>query len=238
MDGSSDLLSAPLRTEDTTMADGDEPPLAAGPREAAARRFEVLTGVLLAAWAAMLAASDVGGNNADNNCLLTANQAANAYAWYQSKSIKQDMTQSNSELLSTLTATGHYDAATAAALDKQIKGLQTKAARYKQEKDEILRGSDQVGQQNWVQDVDGKLGQVTGADEFQAQSDAYNHIGNTFDIGSLLLQVGLAIGALSLLFSVPAPRLCFFWGMNLFGLAGTYFCVLGYIAAWKVGMFS
>jgi hypothetical protein len=46
------------------------------------------------------------------------------------------------------------------------------------------------------------------------------------------------VGALCLLFSQPLPQRLFFWAMNALGVGGLYFCVQGYLAAMKAGMFG
>jgi hypothetical protein len=226
-----ELRSAPLRE-----AEGAGAP-AAG-EEDRARRFEMLIGLLLALWAAALATCDLGGSNADNGTLLAANDAASAYSWYQSKSIKQSLAENELALLETLSESGSIAPAAASGIGERIKATGEDVGRLKKEKTEILKGSTVVGEANWAQDVDGKLGQVTGAQEYEAQSDALAKVGDTFDNGSLLLQLCLAVGALCLLFTQPLPRSLFFWAMNLLGAGGLFFCVQGYLQAFRAGMFG
>jgi hypothetical protein len=102
MDQHNELRSAPLGEDQTARMAGNAP--AGG--EKAGGNLELLIGLLLALWAAVLAACDLGGSNADNGTLLQANKAANAYAWYQSKSIKQSLAEGEAALLTTLSESG------------------------------------------------------------------------------------------------------------------------------------
>jgi hypothetical protein len=228
-----ELRSAPLRE---TAAEALPAPAADDERQA--RQFEMLIGLLLALWAAVLAACDLGGSNADNGTLLLANEAASAYSWYQSKSIKQSLAENELALLETLSESGSIAPAAAAGIQDRLTASAGDVDRLKKEKTEILKGSAAVGEANWAQDVDGKLGVVTGAQEYEAKSEALAGVGDTFDNGSLLLQLCLAVGALCLLFNQPAPRSLFFWAMNALGAGGLYFCTIGYLQAIKAGMFS
>jgi hypothetical protein len=115
-----------------------------------------------------------------------------------------------------------------ATLDKDI-------ARYKKERKEILLGSAAVGQENWVLDEDGQLGQVKGAREWEAEAKALGAVGDTFDIATFFLQICLVMGAVSLILKGERMRNVFYGLMVVLGGVGTVFSVMAYTQAGAFG---
>lgn len=203
--------------------------------EARERFFETLSGALLAIFAAVLAFADLGGGNVAEDRELADNAQASDYAWYQSKGVKQQLVESEASLIEGLIASGSIAPQQRAALDARIEGLEEKAARYEKEKEEILKGSAAVGEANWAQDIAGEMGKLIGADVHKARVEALNGVDNIFDKAGLFLQLCLVIGALSLLFRVPALRFAFLAATLGLGLAGCWFTLQGYSAYARVG---
>ena len=100
--------------------------------------------------------------------------------------------------------------------------------RYKREKDEILRGSQAVGEKQWTQEIDGKLGRVIGAQQLENQQDWLAQAGDKFDMSSLFLQISLVLGAVGLIVKRNSLRIYFLTGLVGLGLIGTFFCIFAY----------
>jgi hypothetical protein len=111
-----------------------------------------------------------------------------------------------------------------ATLDKEI-------GRYRKERKEILLGSTAVGQENWVLEEDGKLGQVKGAREWEAEARALGAVGDTFDIATFFLQICLVMGAISLILKGERMRNTFYGLMVVLGGVGTAYCIMAYSQA-------
>ena len=72
--------------------------------DAKKRLYEILFGVTLAVFAAVLAVADLGGGKYGGDEGLASNEKASALMWYQSKSIKQTLAEGQSETLRSLLA--------------------------------------------------------------------------------------------------------------------------------------
>jgi hypothetical protein len=194
------------------------------------RHFEILCGIILAFLAAVLAISDLAAGRFDGDQRYAESQQASAYSWYESKSVKQTLVQGQHDLLKILVESGSISSESAPALDEMLARLQSEVERYGREKNEILKGSSVVGEDNWAQDVDGKLGKIVGAQEWEAQVNALDSAGNFFDITALFLQISLVLGAISLIFHQQGPKRLFFLGMNALGATGT---IISIYAIWN-----
>ena len=188
--------------------------------EARAKHFESLMGILLAIFAAVLSLNDLASSKFEGDQMMAASAQVSAYNWYQSKSIKESLAEGQHDMAVMLRDSGAIVPTKAEAIDKLVSDLDAKAARYDKEKTEILKGSAAVGEDNWAQDVDGKMGAVTGAQEYEATALGLDAAGNYFDLANLFLQLCLVFGALCLIFSQPAQRNFFFAVMNVTGVIG------------------
>lgn len=212
-----------MAQDDVTVADRSED------------RFELICGVMLALFAAMLAWADVGGSNVAEDRSLSSDSQTSAYAWYQSKGIKQSLAEGERNTLSALLQSGTISADKSASLQARVTKLDTEIERYGKEKAEILKGSDAVGKDNWVQDVDGAMGQVIGADEYKARVAKLNEIDNIYDNAGLFLQICLVMGALSMIFKRPLVRYGFVTAMIVVGTYGFITALKGYMAYTAMG---
>lgn len=188
--------------------------------EAREKHFESLMGILLAVFAAVLSLNDLASSKFEGDQMMAANAQVSAYNWYQSKSIKQALAEGQRDMAAMLRDSGAVVATKTEAIDKLVTDLDAKVARYDKEKEEILKGSEAVGKDNWAQDVDGKMGVITGAKEYEATANGLDVAGNFFDLANLFLQLCLVFGALCLIFSQPAQRKFFFAVMNVTGVIG------------------
>jgi len=183
--------------------------------------FEMRCGVVIAIFAALMAITDLLAGKYDADEIIGTNDKAMAYSWYQSKSIKETLVQGEISLLMSLKEANAIQKDAIIAVDNHLADLAKKSVQYKKEKDEILRGSKTVGQENWVQDVGGEYGRVIGANEIEAQLAILSTAGDRFDIAILLYQVCLVLGAVSLVLRKPSLQTIFFRGMWLLGLTGS-----------------
>ena len=173
------------------------------------------------------AAPAAAGKYGDDEIKLS-NEKSAAFAWYQSKSIKESLAENQRDLLKTMLKAG----SPVTGLKEEITDLDRNIARYKKEKREILLGSRAVGEENQVQDVAGKFGQITGAKEYETQIARLSDAGDRFDLSTLFLQLCLVAGAIGLVLKKPSTRTTFFWSMVSLGLAGAAFSAAGYATAW------
>jgi len=189
--------------------------------------WEVIYGVTLAIAAAILGVGDLLGGNADNAQIAFINEKASAYQWYQSKSIKETLVESQRDLVTGILDAGLINLDKVDSIKQQLDQLSKKSERYGQEKREILMGSAAVGKENWIQDVKGKLGEVVGAEEYTSKITASGATADQFDMSGLLLQLCLVIGAIGLLISEEKiKQYIYFALLSLFGV-GTVFFVKG-----------
>ena len=196
-------------------------------------RFELICGLTLAVFAATLAVNDLGAGKFGDDELIAHGQAQQAFAWYASKGLKENLAEGQLSLLRSLIASGTIPESNSAGVERNISELESLIARYQKEKKEILLGSSAVGEANWVQDIDGELGRVTGAKEYEALAGHLGIAGDRFDLGTLFLQLCLVIGAISLILKSEAQKKFFFAACILLGGIGTIYTILSYLHAWR-----
>lgn len=191
-------------------------------------RWEIYFGLALSIFAAVLAVNDLGGGKFGDDELQLGNEKTKSYMWYQSKSIKESLAKGQLELLNTLIATDSISPEKIDEMKQLAHRVNTEIQRYKKEKDEILRGSNAVGEAMWSQEIDGQLGLVIGAQQIEAQQDVLARAGDKFDMGSLFLQISLVLGAIGLIVKRNSLRFYFLAGLVTLGLVGSAFCIFGY----------
>lgn len=185
--------------------------------------FEIKCGVVIALFAALMSISDLfAGKYGDDEILLT-NEKASAYLWYQSKSIKETLLEGQSDLLKTLKKNGAFNSTYLKGVDEHTAILDKKVAKYEAEKSEILLGSNGVGKDKWIQEVDGELGKVIGAKEYEAQITKLGAAGDFFDYASLFYQICLVFGAISLVMKNEKIQNIFFLFMIGLGVVAVGF---------------
>ncbi|HBL25916.1 MAG TPA: DUF4337 domain-containing protein [Acidobacteria bacterium] len=199
------------------------------------KRFEIWCGLVLAVFAAVLAVTDLAAGKYGDDELIAHNEKNGAYLWYQSKGIKETLVEGQRDTLKTLVEAGAIRPEQLPAIQTMIGTLDTDASRYGKEKKEILLGSATVGQENWVQDVGGEMGKVTGAKEWEAKASVLNDVGDLFDVATFFLQLCLVAGAISLILQIDRIRWTFFGAMVLLGLAGAAYSVRAFLAVGAIG---
>jgi hypothetical protein len=189
----------------------------------AEKQFERRAGLTIALLAAVLAINDLFGGKFGDDEILGANEKADAYAWYQSKSQKQTLHEHQLDLLQTLQRSG---AVGGPEVEATLADLAADIERYDREKREILLGSDAVGPDGWtLEDETGERGQIVGASVWKEKGEILDAAGNRFDLGTLFLQLCLVLGAVSLVLDDLRLKQRFFWGMTGCGAVGAVFTV-------------
>ena len=193
------------------------------------RRFELLIGVVLAVFAAVMAVCDLGAGKYGDDEMIANQKQTETYNWYQSKSIKQTLAEGQRDMLQALVNNNAIEMKAVAGVDTFIAELNTSVKRYKKEKDEILKGSVAVGKENWVQDVEGELGKIKGANEWKSEAEKLGSAGDVFDRATLFLQMCLVFGAIALIVNAKNLRWIFFLMMTGLGAIGAFYTVMAYL---------
>ena len=194
----------------------------------------MLCGVFLAFFAASLAVTDLMSGKYGDDEIIAHNEKTTAYQWFNSKGMKENLAEGQRDILQNLIASGTIAPGQVAGTKKVIKDLEDKIKRYDKEKTEILLGSDKVGKEGQVQTVDGKLGQVIGAKQWEDNAKILGDLGDIYDRATLFLQLCLVLGAVALVMQIGRIKWIFFGTMMVLGLIGTAISVYAYILALKV----
>lgn len=196
-----------------------------------AKKFEIVSAVLIALFAAVLGITDLVAGKYGDDEILGSNAKASIYSWYQSKSVKQSLIEGQKDLVKSLMDGGAIQAAHVPVLKKQVVQWDLEIARYQKEKRELLEGSAQVGRDNWVQSVDGQLGKIIGAKEWESTLRVLGRSGDLFDIAVLFLQLSLVVGAIALVVRQDRLKWIFLGVMLLQGLLGSAYSIRAFLLA-------
>ena len=183
-------------------------------------RLELITGLLIAIFAAVLSIAELGSGKYGKLEILTNNQKNEAYETVQSKSIKQILYESHRDFIKCLISSGTIDSNKKVSIDEYETSLNKDIIHYEKEKIEVLKGSDVVGKKNWVQKQGGELGKVIGAQEWAAKASKLEIACDTFDLAVLFLQVCLVMGAISLVIKQDNLKKIFLFVMLTLGAIG------------------
>ncbi len=219
------------------MSTSAEPAAAPAPDtdDSGARRFELLAGLTLAVFAAVLAVVDLGGGKYGDDEIIGTNEKASLYQWYQSKSIKQSVAEQQGSLLTALLEAGAVAPTGESAIRAQIAKSTSEVARYDAEKAEILKGSDAVGPAGQVLEVDGEKGKIVGTKGWETTLATLGAAGDKFDMSTLWLQLSLVLGAVSLVLQAQRLKNIFYGAMVIGGVLGSVYGVLAFQIAMTVG---
>ena len=133
--------------------------------------FEKGVALTIAIIAVVLSFVENQGDNAKTDAIVKTNEAANQWAYYQSKSLKGNLAESSATLLALLAPA---DATAAKAKQEE---MTKEVARYEGEKKEIK----------------------VKAEELQAQAAHSLTIDDRCDLGSLLLQISVVLCSIAIL---------------------------------------
>lgn len=190
--------------------------------------WEIRFGITLAVFAAVLAINNLGSGKFGDDEIKETNEKSSAYMWYQAKGIKETQAEGQRDMMRMLLQAGAISPDKVVEIDKVADKLDSDIQRYKLEKKEILLGSAAVGEENWVQDIDGKMGQVVGAKEREQVLNRLATAGDVFDYATLCLDLCMVLGAIGLLLKIPQGRKVMLATVILLGIEGTILCARAY----------
>ena len=116
----------------------------------ASERAEAIGGVLIAFFAALMAIAQMVNGELEEEMMIAHNKVVNYSSWYQSKSIKESLKESELNYLSALLEIGIVLEENKAVIGNKIQTVKQQIEKYASEKTEILIGSIQVGKANWA----------------------------------------------------------------------------------------
>ncbi len=198
----------------------------------ASERAEAIGGVLIAVFAALMAISQLVNGELEEEMMIAHNKVVNYSNWYQSKSIKESLKESELDYLQTLVETGMIPEDRRAIVAAKIENTKAKIKKYNAEKTELLIGSSNIPKTQWIQDLDGEIGKIIGVKEWEQLAEAYDIATKKFDLGLLFFQVSIVLGAVCIIiYDNPFLQKLFIILMILFGIIGACLSLYGYLLA-------
>lgn len=196
----------------------------------ASERAEAIGGVLIAFFAALMAISQMVNGELEEEMMIAHNKVVNYSSWYQSKSIKESLKESELDYLETLLNSGIVTEENRSGIYSRIERTKTKIAKYGAEKTEILLGSANIAKEEWAQDLDGEMGKIVGVKEWEILADEYDLATKKFDLGMLFFQISIVLGAVCIIiYDNPKLQKAFISLMIVFGIIGIFMSVYGYL---------
>jgi hypothetical protein len=198
----------------------------------ASERAEAIGGVLIALFAALMAISQMVNGELEEEMMIAHNNVVSYSSWYQSKSIKESLKESELDYLVALIESGIVTEDKVSVINQKIVEVKDKIIKYDAEKTEILLGSAKVGKENWVQDMEGKMGIITGVKEWEQLTQTYDYATKRFDYALLFYQICIVLGAVCIIiYDNPTLQKGLIVLMIIFGITGTFLSVYGYLLA-------
>lgn len=198
----------------------------------ASERAEAVGGVLIALFAALMAISQMVNGELEEEMMIAHNNVVSYSNWYQSKSIKESLKESELDYLTALISSGIVTDDKVQVIEEKIASVQKNIDKYSAEKTEILNGSAFVGKENWKQDIEGEMGVITGVKEWQQLAATYDYATKKFDYGMLFFQICIVLGAVCIIiYDNPILQKILIILMIIFGITGTILSIYGYLLA-------
>ena len=195
-------------------------------------RTEAIGAILIAVFAALMAIAELINNNLEEEMMISHNKLVNYYNWYQSKSIKQGLKESEMHYLSALTETGIIPNDKLSNFRTKLAETKSLVLKYEAEKTEILVGSANLPREHWTQDLDGEMGKIIGINEWQQLTQDYDSATQKFDLGKLLFQICIVLGAVCIVIRENKKlQKNFISLMLIFGAIGILISVYGFTIA-------
>ncbi|MEP2279779.1 DUF4337 domain-containing protein [Maribacter sp.] len=198
----------------------------------ASERAEAIGGVLIAIFAALMAISQMVNGELEEEMMIAHNNVVSYSSWYQSKSIKESLKESELDYLKALIESGIVTGDKIATIELKMANVENKISKYESEKTEILLGSSAVGEENWVQDIEGKMGVITGVKQWEQLTKTYDYATKRFDYALLFFQICIVLGAVCIIiYDNPVLQKGLIVLMITFGITGTFLSIYGYMLA-------
>jgi hypothetical protein len=158
--------------------------------------------LLISVLALVLALSETLGKSAQTTALNANIEAANLWAFYQAKTIRQTTLRAASEQMTA------QSPAPSAAMNKQLEAWKKTIDRYQSEQDPP-EGREQLVAR--VKEVEKKRDRSLAA---------YHH----YEMASAAVQIAIVLASASIITAMPA----LVWTAGLLGLAGVAFSIIGF----------
>ncbi|MDP5062740.1 MAG: DUF4337 domain-containing protein [Maribacter sp.] len=198
----------------------------------ASERAEAIGGVLIALFAALMAISQMVNGDLEEEMMIAHNNVVSYSSWYQSKSIKESLKESELDYLGALIESGMVTEENRPVIEQKMTDVREKIVKYESEKIEILLGSEKVGKENWVQDIEGKMGIITGVKEWEQLTKTYDFATKKFDYALLFYQICIVLGAVCIIiYDSPTLQKGLIVLMIIFGIIATFLSIYGYTLA-------
>ncbi|MDV7138556.1 DUF4337 domain-containing protein [Maribacter sp. TH_r10] len=198
----------------------------------ASENAEALGGVLIAIFAALMAIAQMVNGELEEEMMIAHNKVVNYSSWYQSKSIKESLKESELNYLETLMSAGIVPQEKQETVSSIITETKTRIQKYSDEKTEILLGSSNIPKEKWVQDLNGEMGAIIGVKEWETKATEYDVATQKFDIGMLFFQISIVLGAICIIiYDNPKLQRGFISLMLVFGIIGLIMSIYGYLLA-------
>lgn len=185
------------------------------------KELEKRIAIIITIFAAILAVNGLFGGKYGDDEMIAHQKQSQMYSWYQSKGQKKMLAESKRDMIEMFEKSGLINNQHISYFDSVYAKNEKNIARYDKEKDEIQYGSAKVGKENWVQEQDGELGKIVGAEEYEAEANKLGTAGDYFDYGDLALNLSLVLGAISLVLSSVNDKVKFLRYTTLVGVVGT-----------------
>ncbi len=196
--------------------------------------WETLFPLFIAIFASILAINDLLSDNVASTQIKLGNSRNDAFQWFQSKGIKEIIVKGQFDLINVLVESDAIAKEKSAHFQQMLEKLNEKKNRYHKEKKEILLGSKVVGPENWAQDIDGKMGAIIGATEYDGYLQKLELAENNFDYASMLLQISMVLGAVGIMVDQKKIKLAFFIATISIGAVGFSFTAKALLTAQEV----
>jgi len=198
----------------------------------ASERAEAIGGVLIALFAALMAISQMVNGELEEEMMIAHNNVVSYSSWYQSKSIKESLKESELDYLRTLIESGIVSDDKIQFIEQKIAEVEEKIIKYESEKTEILLGSTSIGEENWAQDLEGEMGQITGVKQWEQLTQNYDYATKKFDYALLFFQICIVLGAVCIIiYDNPVLQKGLIVLMVIFGITGAFLSIYGYLLA-------
>jgi hypothetical protein len=179
-----------------------------------------------------MAISQMVNGELEEEMMIAHNNVVSYSSWYQSKSIKESLKESELDYLRTLIESGIVSEDKRQFIEQKITEVEEKIIKYESEKTEILLGSTSIGEENWAQDLEGEMGQITGVKQWEQLTQNYDYATKKFDYALLFFQICIVLGAVCIIiYDNPVLQKGLIVLMLIFGITGAFLSIYGYLLA-------
>ncbi|MBN8219257.1 MAG: DUF4337 family protein [Spirochaetes bacterium] len=200
-------------------------------------KLELMTGLLIALFAAILALNDLGAGHFGDDENQAITEKGNAYSWFQSKSVKQSLLKGQRDLIKELMDGGAVQKTP--AMEASLRKMEDDIVRYGAEMAAIKDGyASATNSKAYLKldekrksDFDKEFAPVVAAKTLEHKAEVLGNAGDRFDLGTLFLQLSLVLGAISLVIGKEKFKFGFFFAMVAMGLVGLGFSLAAYSMA-------